>query len=458
MNTNNKFVLFVISFLITLLLFINVAHSQEMKDKDGEFYKYKLKNGLDVIIVENHTVPLSTIVITAKNGAYTESPEYNGLSHFYEHMFFKGNKEIPTQEEYMKKIRNLGIVYNGYTTRELVVYFFTLPVYNLDEGLKFMNAAIRTPLFDESEIKKEKTVILGEYDRNESSPRFHLDRALNQKLFWKYFSRVNTIGDREVIKNATREQFETIQGKYYVPNNCVLFVVGDVNHDEVFKKVEAMYSDWKSGDDPFVKNPIPEHPVLAKTEKLIVNYPAKTPILSTYWRGPDVDKDTKASHALDVFFTALQLPSSKFQKSLVESGLASSCSMSYYTGKTSAEIFMSSSLSADKVNAFRKQFEKELVNMKDSNYITDEELDSAKKNMEIEYLYGKENSQEYATGSLAFGWAVTGFDYYQNYVEEINKVTKADIKNALDKYIFNKNYAMGILVSKEDQAKYKIGF
>lgn len=459
MNTttkNNRFILFIISFLITLLLFINVAHSKTMED--GEFYKHKLKNGLDVIVVENHTVPLATIVISAKNGAYTETPEYNGLSHFYEHMFFKGNKAIPTQEKYMSKIRELGIIYNGYTTREAVVYYFTLPIYNLDEGLKFMNDAIRTPLFDETEIKKEKTVILGEYDRNESSPRFHLDRALSQKLFWKNFSRVDTIGDRDVIKNATKEQFETIQKKYYVPNNCAFFVVGDVDHNEIFKKVEAIYSDWESGENPFIKNPIPEHPLLTKTEKIIVNYPAKTPMLSTYWKGPDIPKDEKATYALDVFFTALDLPSSKFQKSLVESGLASSCSMSYYTQSTSGQIFMSSSLAADKVNEFRKSFEQELIKMKDSNYITDEEIESAKKSIEIDYLYRKENSQEYATGALAFFWAVSGFDYYQNYVENSNKITKEDIKEALDKYFFDKNYVMGILVSKEDQQKYNIAF
>lgn len=169
------------------------------------FFKQTLPNGLDVIVVENHTVPLATILISAKNGGYTEPPEYNGLSHFYEHMFFKGNKVIPTQEKFQEKIKELGISYNGYTSREAVVYFFTLPKFKLHEGLSFMNNAITTPLFDAKEIEKEKGAVLGEYDRNESSPYFHLDRAIDQKVYWKYFSRVDIIGDRNVIKTVDKK-------------------------------------------------------------------------------------------------------------------------------------------------------------------------------------------------------------------------------------------------------------
>lgn len=441
---------------IALSLFLYMSLPSEAADKNT--YTQKLPNGLDVVVVENHTVPLATIVIAAKNGGYTETPEYSGLSHFYEHMFFKGNAVIPNQEKFQEQIRELGISYNGYTTREAVVYFFTLPEFNLDKGLKFMNDAIRTPLFDAKEIEKEKGAVLGEYDRNESSPYFHLDRAIEKKVYWKYFSRVDVIGDRNIIKTVDKKKMQTIQNKFYIPNNCALIIVGDVNHNDVFKKVNAMYSNWKKGDDPFKKYPLPTHPPIKKTETFVMNYPAKNPLVAAKWKGPNVGQDDKSTYAMDLYFTALNLSSSKFQKALVDSGLASSVQMGYYTERTSGEMSMSATLEASKTDKFKAQFLKELKNMKSPNYITDEELQTAKKNIEINYLYKQESGQDYASETLGFWWAMSGLDYYNNYVSNVNKITRKDIDLALKKYLFDKDYVMGLLISKEDQVKNNVKF
>ncbi|MFN8575523.1 MAG: pitrilysin family protein [Candidatus Sericytochromatia bacterium] len=441
---------------IALSLFLYMTVPSHAADKNT--YTAKLKNGLDVVVVENHTVPLVTIVISAKNGGYTEPPEFDGLSHFYEHMFFKGNAVIPNQEKFQEKIRELGISYNGYTTREAVVYFFTLPKYNLDKGLKFMNDAIRTPLFDAKEIEKEKGAVLGEYDRNESSPYFHLDREVEKKVYWKYYSRVNVIGDRNIIKTVDRKKMDIIQNKFYIPNNCALMVVGDVNHKEVVSKVSAMYSNWKKGDDPFKKYPIPTHPPIKKKETFVMNYSAKNPLALAKWQGPMVGIDDKSTYAMDLYFTALNLPTSKFQKALVDSGLSSSASMGYYTERYSGEISMYATLDAPKVDKFKFQFLKELENMKSPNYITDQEIETAKKNIEINYLYKKESGQNYASETLGYYWAMSGLNYYNNYVNNVKKITKKDIQESLKKYLFDKNYVMGLLISKEDQDKNNVKF
>src|SRR4030042_5945535 len=116
-----KKILLCFSFLLFLLFSLLFAQSKT-GGKEGIFTT-KLDNGLEVISIENHTVPLVTISIAVKNGAYTEPPEYNGLSHLYEHMFFKGNKAIPNQEKYMERQRELGIVWNGGTSTEYVNYY-----------------------------------------------------------------------------------------------------------------------------------------------------------------------------------------------------------------------------------------------------------------------------------------------------------------------------------------------
>ena len=99
---------------------------------------HKLDNGLEVIVIENHSVPLVTVELDVKNGSYTESPEYDGLSHLYEHMFFKANASIPNQEAYMERLRELGATFNGTTSEERVNYFITFPKDSLEQGMVFM--------------------------------------------------------------------------------------------------------------------------------------------------------------------------------------------------------------------------------------------------------------------------------------------------------------------------------
>src|ERR1700712_4686325 len=103
----------------------------------GYFWK-KLPNGLEVLVIENNKVPLATIEIAVKNGAFTEDSAYNGLSHLFEHMFFKANNDYPTQEKFLKRTQELGAAWNGSTNDERVNYYFTFNKDSLQAGLKFM--------------------------------------------------------------------------------------------------------------------------------------------------------------------------------------------------------------------------------------------------------------------------------------------------------------------------------
>src|SRR2546423_9571423 len=93
-----------------------------------------LGNGLEVIVIENHATPLVTIEIAGKTGAFVEGPDTTGLSHLYEHMFFKGNEQLPDQEAWLRRVRQLGATWNGTTNTERVNYFVTLPSAKLWEG------------------------------------------------------------------------------------------------------------------------------------------------------------------------------------------------------------------------------------------------------------------------------------------------------------------------------------
>src|SRR5882724_8324299 len=152
-----------------------------------------LSNGLEVIVVENHGVPLATIEIDVKNGSFTQTPEYEGLAHMYEHMFFKAVQKYPEPNQFWDQASDLGAVFNGTTREEVVNYYMTVPTEKLGDAIQLMAAAIRAPLFRRDELERERQVVIGEYDRNESSPFFELSRQSDAKLYPGNFSRKDVI-------------------------------------------------------------------------------------------------------------------------------------------------------------------------------------------------------------------------------------------------------------------------
>jgi zinc protease len=400
--------------------------------------------------VEDKSVPIATIEINVKNGAYTESAEYSGLSHFYEHMFFKANKDIPSQEEYLKRTNELGISWNGTTSTNRVNYFFTLPTSNLNDGLKFMNSAIRYPLFLEQEMTNEHPVVNGEFQRGESNPEFNLYYEFEEKMWGKDKSRKIPIGDHDVILSATPEKMRTIQQKYYWPNNSILIVSGDVDHNDVFSKVESVFGDWQpSGFNPFEKFPIPEFkPLKEDIYYITTSENAQAPVIYIGWHGPDTRKDVKATYTADVFSYIVNLESSKFSKELIDAGLALESGLGYstdiYTGPISIRIVPN----PNKIKECLAKLEEHIGMWDSDSYFTDEQMTSAKNQLAIQEKYRMEQTSGYSH-SLGMNWAIKDLDYGFNYIENINKVTRDDIKKYVRKYIKDKPRVSGLLLSPE---------
>src|SRR2546423_1693158 len=244
-----------------------------------------LANGLEIVTLEDHSVPLVTIELAVRNGSFTEPPELNGLSHLYEHMFFKANRAIANSEEYLQRIGQLGIAYNGQTREEVVDYYFTTTSPNLRTAMNFMRDAARYPLFEKGEFERERQVVIGEIDRNESNPYYYLNLEMTTGLCNKYPSRKNPLGNRQTVSTATTDMMRLIQSRYYVPNNSALVVTGDVNADEVFKLAQDLFGDWTRREkDPFVEFPMVEHPALPKSEGAIVQQPVQNVLFNIGWQ------------------------------------------------------------------------------------------------------------------------------------------------------------------------------
>lgn len=415
------------------------------------FFK-KLPNGLDVLVVEDNSVPLATIMITSKNGAYTETPEFNGLSHLYEHMFFKANKDYKSQEEFMDRVSELGIDFNGTTSFENVDYFFTLPKFNLKAGLKFMNSAIRYPKFDPQEMARENVVVDGEFQRKESSPGYALNEAMDRHLWGDLYSRKNTIGNHDVIRNAVPAQMDSIKNKYYYPNNCLLTIAGDVLHTDVFKQVEAIYGSWQpSGFDPFKKWPIPEFKPLTKIDNFyVVSNLTQVPLFEINWMGPDTRTDIPATYAADVFSYILNQNASKLNQSLVQSGLALQVNIGYLTLSHVGPITLFVVPNPGKIKECMAEVKRQIALWDTDEYITNEQIETAKLKLGIRQTEEQEITSDFVK-VLSFWWASASIDYFTTYQENLNKVTRADMQRYVRKYIKDKPYCAGLLVNPQMQ-------
>lgn len=440
---------FLPAFLIVGQIFANPSPD----DLPENFHMETLKNGLQVLVIQDASVPLATIELVVRNGAYTESPEFDGLSHLYEHMFFKANKVLNSQEAFMERVNELGISFNGTTSNERVNYFVTLSSMNVEEGLQFMNDAIRYPLFLEEEMKKENPVVDAEFQRSESNPMFFMYKDLQHHLWGEHFSRKNTIGDHDIIMTATPEKMRTIQAKYYYPNNTMLVVAGDVEPKTIFKEAKKIFGDWEASDfDPFEKYPIPEFEPLTEDKFYVTqNENAQVPIIMIGYHGPDTRGDIDATYAADVFSFILSQSSSKLQKELVDAGLALQVQVGYQTCKFTGPITITLVPTPGKTREALAALDEHIAQWDNDEYFTDEQMETAKNLLAIDDAYGQEKTSEFVH-TVTYWWAVADIQYYTNYVENLEKVTREDIKNYVRTYIKGKNRVTGILVNPSQLA------
>jgi len=415
-----------------------------------QLFNRALPNGLEIVVLEDHAVPLVTVELAAKNGSYTEPPELNGLSHLYEHMFFKGNRAIANQEDYLRQIGQLGIAYNGQTQTELVNYYFTTTSPNFPTALRLMRDAARYPLFNEAEFERERQVVIGEIDRNESNPYFPLQREMNDRLFYKYTSRKNPLGNRQTVSTATTAMMRLIQSRYYVPNNTALVVTGDVRAEDIYRQAQELFGDWARADDPFVKFPLVEHPPLQKSEGAILKAPVQNVVINIGWQGPSIGKDNPATYAADVFSFILTQPNSRFQRALVDTGLVTGVSIGYLTQRNVGPINIIAQTTPDKARAATRAIYNEIAHFNDRDYFTDEQLESAKGLLEAEDLYSREKTSDY-THTISFWWASTGLDYFRGYLKNLRATSRADISRYVANYIQGKPH-VGLAIMSEDAA------
>jgi zinc protease len=391
-------------------------------------------------------------------------------------MFFKLNRASLIGEAYIREIDSLGIIYNGETHEEVVNYYFTTTTPNFPVAMRFMRDATLYPSFDdrwpaavraqdpgfyqrlrqvvEQQFEQEREVVVGELDRHESNPYGELGERMNERLFYKFPSRKSPGGNRQTVRAATTDMMRLIQSRYYVPNNSAIILTGDVTPAEAFRLVEEMFGEWKRSEkDPFAEFPLVEHPPLPKSEAglIVPKQPVNNVIIQIGWHGPSVGKDDAATYAADVFSFILRQPNSRFQRALVDSGLAAGAGFGYYTQRNVGPITLLIQTTPDKARAAVRAAYEEVAHFDDPGYFTDEELESAKALLEADDLYSREKLSDYSH-TISFWWSSTGLDYFRGYLKRLRATSRPDISRYIKTYVHGKPH-VGLAMLSEASLK-----
>ena len=273
-------------------------------------------------------------------------------------------------------------------------------------------------------------------------------RAMDDMLWYQYPSRKDVLGDREIIQNATVEQMQWFQQTYYIPNNAVLFIAGDVEPTLGFTLAEEIFGSWERGADPFIENPLVEHPPLTTSVAEVVSQDVQVVTVLMAWHGPSVGDDPEATFAADVFSLILAQQAHRFQQNLVDSGLVLGVSLSYHTLSNTGPINLMIQTLPHNLEGALTAIREEISHFTDPDYYTDEQLETAKTLLAVSELYGREQTASWVH-TVSFWWAVAGLDYYLDYVQNLNAVTRDDVERYVQTYIQGEPFGLGVLASPE---------
>lgn len=208
--------------------------------------KITLPNGLRVITERLESTKAVTVLILVKSGSRCENLKIRGISHFLEHMFFKGGVKYPDTKAVSETIDAIGGEFNAFTGKEYVGYYVKVASEHRATAMDVLADMLITAKHDPAEIDKERGVIMEEYNMYQDTPMYQVGWDFEKLLFGQQPMGWDQIGLKEVIMSVTREDFMEYQDKWYRSDNIVITAAGDVNHEEVVKEVEKLFT-MKSG-------------------------------------------------------------------------------------------------------------------------------------------------------------------------------------------------------------------
>jgi zinc protease len=420
--------------IFSILIFTLLLGCQKIGKEDSmnalPVTKVVLDNGMTVLVKETHSAPVVAINTLVKVGYFDEPDSLTGISHVLEHMFFKGTEKRKVGQ-LRDETRKLGGYLNGGTIYEYTHYYTVLPQRFVKEGLELQSDALLHSIIDSVELEKEKRVVIQEVKRKRDNPDALAWEKLMELAFDKHPLRRWRMGTEEQNAGFTKKDLENHYHGFYRPDNVILSIVGDVKTQEVLKAVKKYYKDYKT-------EPTEKKKISAEAEQKEFKYvQMKGDISQTYLKigfhiPAKLDQDF---FALDVLSHILgHGRSSRLSQSLKEEKkLVSSIKSEAFGLKDVGVLTIEAELESKNLLPAESQIFREIEKLKTSD-VSDFELVKAKNVMKFSYLSSIETAEGYAE-NLAFYESYGDFHLADKYLENVDKVTKEDIKKTASLYL-----------------------
>jgi predicted Zn-dependent peptidase len=297
--------------LASLVLAGFTATAQEVK-----FEEYDLDNGMHVILHQDNSAPVVTTSVMYHVGAKDENPERTGFAHFFEHLLFEGTENIP-RGEWFTIVTSNGGSNNANTTDDRTYYYEVFPSNNVELGLWMESERLMHPIINQIGVDTQNEVVKEEKRlRVDNSPYGRFLENVKKHMFKKHPYKGTTIGKMAHLDAATLEEFQAFNKKFYVPNNAVLVVAGDIDVPSVKKMIKDYFGPIPRGND-IVRNFPKEDPITAPIKAKAYDPNIQIPAIMTAYRTPSFKE--RDAYVLDMVSNYLSSgKSSKLYKKLVD--------------------------------------------------------------------------------------------------------------------------------------------
>ncbi len=435
--------------LLLLLLAFSFLESQAQSNIPINYHRASLPNGLQVLVIEDPTVPLVHFDMVMKFGAIAETAQTDGLAHLYEHMIFTATENYPTTKSFEEKTNELGIISNALTNEESVHYYFSISSTNWKPGLTFFSKGIQNPIFLPEEIELQKKAIKDELNTFQTDPYYRLNQATNSLLWKEEFSRKNVSGNIDIVQATSIERLKAFNSQYHHPKNALLIVAGDITEEEAIAEVEKTFGTWsKEGvakTDPYKYSALSE-PQYALVEAGELEYPA----LLISWQGPGMD-DQKSQMAASLFFHAINLPTSQFYNEIETEDYVFDYHAGIRHGQIASTLFFEFYPDVKTTDDVMVWFQNKIRDWTQNQPITDEELAVAKRKWANETIFEEESLSEYIL-EIGDRWAIGGEKMGFEYNSLIQSITVDDIQKLIKEYL-TKPAAFGLAIDPSKSKK-----
>ena len=437
--------------LVTIIAVVIALFSYPLKaiTKADDVKAFTLKNGMKIMVLEDHSIPNANMYLFWKVGSRNEYPGITGLSHFFEHMMFNGAKEYGPKM-FDRSMEASGGSNNAYTTENLTVYTNWFPVSAIETIFDLEADRIANLAIDENMVESERGVVTSERSTGlENSNYRAISEEVKNAAFRAHPYSWSVIGHQSDIDNWSLEDLKQYHKTYYAPNNAVVVISGDVTVEQV-KRLAKQYF------EPIPAQPAPKKVHTVEPEQkgerrvYLQKKSVTTPNLLMAYHVPETQHQDY--YALEILNDILSTgDSSRLQKALVNEQQVASSIFSYQPETIDPNLFYIYAVAAKDVSA--EQLEKAIISEINSiikQGITEQELQKVKNTKLVNFyrqmatINGKANT--IGSYEMYFG------DYKKLFTapQEYSKVTIVDVQKVAKKYLKKANRTVGVLSSQED--------